>query len=50
MDDQSLWKKESSFGREPDDQTGGEGSPASAEEPTSMWKKEVSLTPNADAV
>jgi type IV pilus assembly protein PilM len=50
MDDQSLWKKELSFERKPEDQTDGEGSPASDEESTSMWKKEVSLTPNADAV
>ena len=43
MDDQSLWKKELSFGRKPNDQTDDDGSTASDEKPTSLWKKELSL-------
>ena len=43
MDDQSLWKKESSFGRKPEEQTDADESPATEEKPTSLWKKELSL-------
>src|SRR6266545_4988974 len=52
MDDQSLWKKELSFGRKPKDQTDADESPATDEKPTSMWKKELSFKrkPKADAV
>jgi type IV pilus assembly protein PilM len=52
MDDQSLWKKELSFGRKPKDQHDGDDSNAPDEQPTSMWKKELSFKrePKADAV
>jgi hypothetical protein len=52
MDDQSLWKKESSFGREPNNQNDGDDSNASDEQSTSLWKKELSFErePKADAV
>jgi type IV pilus assembly protein PilM len=52
MDDQSLWKKELSFGGKPKDQTDGDDSNAPDEQPTSMWKKELSFKrePKADAV
>jgi type IV pilus assembly protein PilM len=52
MDDQSLWKKELSFGRKPEDEKGGDESPPTDEKPTSVWKKELSLKrePKADAV
>jgi type IV pilus assembly protein PilM len=40
MDDQSIWKKELSFGRKQKD---GEDSPATGEKPTSVWKKELSF-------
>jgi type IV pilus assembly protein PilM len=52
MDDQSLWKKESSFGRKPKDQTDADESPATDEKPTSLFKKELSFNrkPKADAV
>jgi hypothetical protein len=51
MDDQSLWKKELSFGRKPKDQADADESPATDEKPTSLWKKELSLKRNAaDAV
>jgi len=52
MDDQSLWKKELSFGRKPKDQTDADESLATDEKPTSMWKKELSFKrkPKADAV
>src|SRR5712664_2779107 len=52
MDDQSLWKKELSFGRTPEDEKDGDESPASDEKQASMWKKEVSLKPEpqGDAV
>jgi type IV pilus assembly protein PilM len=43
MDDQSLWKKELSFGRKPKDEKDGDESAASDEKPTSLWKKELSL-------
>jgi type IV pilus assembly protein PilM len=51
MDDQSLWKKELSFGRKPKDQADADESPATDEKPTSMWKKELSFKrkPKADA-
>ncbi len=52
MDDQSLWKKELSFGRKPKKEKDTDVSPASDEKPTSMWKKELSFKrkPKADAV
>ena len=52
MDDQSLWKKELSFGRKPEDGEDGNESPAGDKEQASMWRKEVSLNPEpqADAV
>ncbi len=52
MDDQSLWKKELSFGRKPEDEKDGGESPPTDEKPTSVWKKELSLErePKADAV
>ena len=52
MDDQSLWKKELSFGRKPKDQADADESPATDKKPTSMWKKELSFKrkPKADAV
>jgi type IV pilus assembly protein PilM len=43
MDDQSLWKKELSFGRKPEDEKDGDESPPTDEKPTSVWKKELSL-------
>jgi len=52
MDDQSLWKKELSFGRKPKGQKDGDDSPAPDEKPKSIWKKELSFKrkPKADAV
>jgi type IV pilus assembly protein PilM len=52
MDDQSLWKKELSFGRKSKGKKDGDDSPASDEKPTSMWKKELSFKrkPKAKAV
>jgi hypothetical protein len=52
MDDQTLWKKELSFGRKSKGKKDGDDSPASDEKPTSMWKKELSFKrkPKADAV
>ena len=52
MDDQSLWKKELSFGRKPKDQADADESPATDEKPTSLFKKELSFNrgPKADAV
>ena len=52
MDDQSLWKKELSFGRKSKGKKDGDDSPASDEKPTSMWKKELSFKrkPKADVV
>jgi type IV pilus assembly protein PilM len=52
MDDQSLWKKELSFGRKSKGKKDGDDSPASDEKPTSVWKKELSFKrkPKADAV
>jgi len=52
MGDQSLWKKELSFGRKPKKQADADESPATDEKPTSMWKKELSFKrkPKADAV
>src|SRR5439155_1494914 len=52
MDDQSLWKKELSFGRKPEDEKDAGESPPNDEKPTSMWKKELSLKreEKADAV
>ncbi len=52
MDDQSLWKKELSFGRKPKEQTDADESPATDEKPTSLFKKELSfnLKAKADAV
>jgi len=52
MDDQSLWKKELSFGRKPEDEKDAGESPPNDEQPTSMWKKELSLKreEKADAV
>src|SRR2546430_8033227 len=52
MDDQSLWEKELSFGRKPEDEKDGDESPPTDEKPTSVWKKELSLKrePKADAV
>jgi hypothetical protein len=43
MDDQSLWKKELSFGRKPKDQADADESPAADEKPTSLFKKELSF-------
>jgi type IV pilus assembly protein PilM len=52
MDDQSLWKKELSFGRKSKGKKDGDDSPAPDEKPTSMWKKELSFKrkPKAEAV
>ncbi len=52
MDDQSIWKKELSFGRKPKEQKDTDESSATGEKPTSIWKKELSLKrkPKADAV
>jgi type IV pilus assembly protein PilM len=55
MDDQSLWKKELSFGRKPKDEKDekdGDDSNAPDEQPTSLWKKELSFKrePKADAL
>jgi type IV pilus assembly protein PilM len=52
MDDQSLWKKELSFGRKPKEEKDTDDSQTSDEKPTSMWKKELSFKrkPKADAV
>jgi type IV pilus assembly protein PilM len=52
MDDQSLWKKELSFGRKPKAQKDADDSPETGEKPTSMWKKELSFKrkPKAEAV
>jgi len=52
MDDQSLWKKELSFGRKSKGKKDGDDSPASDEKPTSLWKKELSFKrkPKAEAV
>jgi type IV pilus assembly protein PilM len=49
MDDQSLWKKELSFGRKPKDQADADESPATDEKPTSLFKKELSFSRNAKA-
>jgi type IV pilus assembly protein PilM len=49
MDDQSLWKKELSFGRKPKDQADADESPATDEKPTSVFKKELSFSRNAKA-
>ncbi|MFL6037677.1 MAG: type IV pilus assembly protein PilM [Gaiellaceae bacterium] len=46
MDEQSIWKKEISFGRkrkEPADEPATDAEDAPLEEPTSIWKKELSL-------
>jgi type IV pilus assembly protein PilM len=45
MDDQSLWKKELSFGRKPKEQTDADESPATDADakPTSPFKKELSF-------
>ena len=45
MDDQSLWKKELSFGRKPKEQTDAEESPVTDADakPTSPFKKELSF-------
>jgi type IV pilus assembly protein PilM len=48
MDDQSLWKKELSFGRKPKDQTDADESPATDEKPT-LFKKELSFSRKAEA-
>jgi type IV pilus assembly protein PilM len=52
MDDQSLWKKELSFGRKSKGKKDGDESQPSDEKPTSMWKKELSFKrkPKAEAV
>jgi type IV pilus assembly protein PilM len=47
MDDQSLWKKELSFGRKPKDQTDADESPATDEKPT-LFKKELSFSRKAE--
>ena len=43
MDDQSLWKKEVSFGRKPEEQTDADESPVTDATPTSPFKKELSF-------
>ena len=43
MDDQSLWKKELSFGRKPKEQTDADESPATDAKPASPFKKEFSF-------
>ena len=43
MDDQSLWKKELSFGRKPEEQTDADESPVTDAKPTSPFKKELSF-------
>jgi type IV pilus assembly protein PilM len=48
MDDQSLWKKELSFGRKPKDQTDADESPATDEKPT-LFKKELSFSRKTEA-
>ena len=52
MDDQSLWKKELSFGREPKEQADADESTATDAESTSPFKKELSFRrkDEADAV
>jgi type IV pilus assembly protein PilM len=53
MDEQSLWKKELSFGRKPKEKKqDADGSQEAGEKPTSMWKKELSFKrkPKDDAV
>ena len=46
MADDSIWKKEVSFKRKPEEQAGDAPPAAEAEEPTSLWKKE--LLPEAE--
>ena len=43
MDDQSLWKKEVSFGRKPEEQTDADESPVTDATPASPFKKELSF-------
>ena len=52
MDDQSLWKKEVSFGRKPEEQTEADESPVTDATPASPFKKELSFKREdaADAV
>ena len=52
MDDQSLWKKELSFGRKPKEQTDADESPLTDAKPASPFKKELSFKrkDEADAV
>ncbi|MDQ2967080.1 MAG: type IV pilus assembly protein PilM [Actinomycetota bacterium] len=49
MDDQSLWKKELSFGRKPKEQKDADDVSATDEKPASVWKKELSLKRKAKA-
>jgi hypothetical protein len=46
MADDSIWKKEVSFKRKPEEQADDATPAAEAEEPTSLWKKE--LLPEAE--
>ena len=42
MGDDSIWKEELSFDRKPKEETGDATPAADAEQPTSLWKKELS--------
>src|SRR6476661_5361978 len=58
MADDSIWKKELSFNRKPNEETDDAPPAADVEESTSLWKKELSLkkspegesAPEAEAV
>ena len=41
MADDSIWKKEVSFKRKPEEQADDATPAADGEEPTSLWKKEL---------
>ncbi len=49
MADDSIWKKEVSFNREPKEQSGDAPPAADAEQPTSLWKKELSVNRSPEA-
>ena len=49
MADDSIWKKELSFGRKPKEETDDATPAADAEESTSLWKKELSLKKSPEA-
>ena len=49
MADDSIWKKEVSFKRKPEEQADDAPPIAEAEEPTPLWKKELSLKKSPEA-